>query len=82
MYYKKGEVYMTISLRLNDEDTKLIRSYAKLKRKSVSEIMRSAIIEQIETEYDLKAYEKAMAEHKKNPVTYSLDEVEKELESE
>ena len=30
-------------------------------------------------EYDLKAYEKAMEEYKKNPVTYSLDEVKKEL---
>ena len=29
-------------------------------------------------EYDLNAYKEAMAEFKKNPVTYSLDEVEKE----
>lgn len=71
---------MAISLRLSDEDTKLIRSYAKLKKKSVSEVMRTAIIEQIETEYDLQVYEKAMEEHRKNPVTYTLDEVEKELE--
>jgi len=71
---------MTISLRLSDEDTKLIRSYAKLKRKSVSEVMRSAIIEQIETEYDLKVYEKAMAEYRQNPVTYTHEEVKKMLE--
>lgn len=41
--------------------------------------MRKAILEQIEDEYDLEVYEKAMAEYRKNPVTYSLEEVEKEL---
>lgn len=70
---------MTISLRLSDEDTNMIRSYAKLKKQSVSEVMRLAIMEQIETEYDLKAYEKAMKAYKLNPISYSQDEVEKEL---
>lgn len=32
-----------------------------------------------ETEYDLEAYEKAMAEYKTNPVTYSSDDMEREL---
>ena len=36
-------------------------------------------MERIEDEYDLKVYKKAMQEFKKNPVTYSLEEVEKEL---
>ncbi len=31
--------------------------------------------EKIEDEYDLKAYEQAMAEFNANPVTYSHDEV-------
>lgn len=70
---------MTISLRLNDEDTLLIKKYAELNHLSVSELIRQAVIERIEDEYDLKAYEKAMEEYKKNPITYSLDEVEREL---
>lgn len=70
---------MTISLRLSDEDTSLIKKYAELNRMSVSELIRQSVIERIEDEYDLKAYEKAMAEHKQNPVTFSLDEVEREL---
>lgn len=70
---------MTISLRLSEEDTALIKKYAELNRMSVSELIRQSVIERIEDEYDLKSYEKAMAEHKKNPVTYSLDEVEREL---
>lgn len=47
---------------------------------SVTNVVRKAILEQIEDEYDLELYEKSMAEYRKNPVTYSLDEVEKELE--
>ena len=70
---------MTISLRLNDEDTVLFKKYAELNGITVSELLRQSVIERIEDEYDLNAYKEAMAEFKKNPVTYSIDEVEKEL---
>ena len=70
---------MTISLRLNEQDTELIKSYAALQNVSVSELIRRIVLEHIEDEYDLKEYEKALVEYKANPVTYSLDEVEKEL---
>ena len=36
-------------------------------------------MERIENEYDLTIFDKAMAEYKNNPVTYSLDEAEREL---
>lgn len=42
---------MTISLRLNEQDTKLIKSYAQLKGISVSELIRQSVLERIETEY-------------------------------
>lgn len=70
---------MTISLRLNERDTELIKSYAALQNVSVSEVIRRIVLEHIEDEYDLKEYEKALAEYRANPVTYSLDDVEKEL---
>ncbi|MGI1658534.1 MAG: type II toxin-antitoxin system RelB family antitoxin [Desulfitobacterium sp.] len=70
---------MAISIRLSPAEAELIKSYAILKNQSVSDVMRKAILEQIEDEYDLEVYEKAMAEYRKNPVTYSLEEVEKEL---
>ncbi|MEL1133802.1 DUF6290 family protein [Desulfitobacterium sp. THU1] len=70
---------MTISIRLSPTEAELIKSYAILKNQSVSDVMRKAILQQIEDEYDLEVYEKAMAEYHKNPVTYSLEEVEKEL---
>ena len=69
----------TISVRLNDADANLIRSFAKQKNISVSNLIREAVIERIEDEFDRKAFDEAMEEFKKNPVTYTLDEVEKEL---
>jgi len=70
---------MTISLRLNDEDTMLIKKYAELNQLSVSELIRQSVLERIESEYDLEVFSKAMQEYQQNPVTYSLDEIEREL---
>ncbi len=47
---------------------------------TVSELLRRSVMERIEDELDLKTYEEAMAEYKKNPVTYTLDEVIEEQE--
>ena len=71
---------MTISVRLNDEDAKLIKTYATINNISLSDLVRNAILEKIEDEYDLESYNKAMEEYKKNPVTYTLEEVKKELD--
>lgn len=70
---------MTVSLRLNSEDEKLIKKYAELKNMSLSDLFRNALLEKIEDEYDLEAYNRAMKEYKENPKTYTLDEVKKEL---
>ncbi|WP_298825542.1 type II toxin-antitoxin system RelB family antitoxin [uncultured Planococcus sp.] len=66
----------TISLRVDERDSKLIRDYAKLKKTSVSDLMRNAIIEKIEDEIDLESFDRILADMEK---TYSLDEVKKEL---
>ena len=70
---------MTISLRLNDEDTMLIKKYAEINNISISDLFRQAVLERIEDEYDLQAYNKAMKEYEANPITYSHDEVGKML---
>ena len=70
---------MTISLRLSEEDTKLIKDYAKVNNMSVSDLIRQAVIEKIEDEIDLAAYNKAIEAYRKNPKTYTLEEVEKEF---
>ena len=78
MYYR-GVIVMTISIRLNEEDAKLIKSYAKLNKTTISEFVRNAIMEKIEDEYDLDCYYKAMEEFKKNPKTYTHEEVKRML---
>ena len=70
---------MTVSVRLNEEDTRLIKAYAEMNKMTLSELIRNAIMEKIEDEYDLQCYEKAIAEYRKNPITYTLEEVKKEL---
>ena len=70
---------MTISLRLSEEEITLIRQYAELKNLSVSELLRQSALERIEEEIDIEMYNKALEEYKKNPTTYTLEEVEKEL---
>ena len=71
---------MAISLRLSEEDAKLIKDYATINNISVSDPIRQAVIEKIEDEIDLAAYNKTAEEFRKNPKTYTLDEVEKELD--
>lgn len=70
---------MTISVRLNDKETELIKAYAKINNISLSDLIRNAVLEKIENEYDLECYKKAVEEYKKNPKTYTLEEIKKEL---
>ena len=70
---------MIVSIRLNEKDKILIKKYAELNNISLSDLIRNAVIEKIEDEYDLNAYEKSMKKYKKNPKTYTLEEIKKEL---
>ena len=70
---------MTISLRLSDEESVMIKKYAEMNGLTISELVRQSVFERIEDEYDLKAYDKAMLEFKKDSQTFSLEEVESEL---
>ena len=70
---------MNISVRLNEEDSKLIKVYAQMHNISLSDLIRNSVLEKIEDEYDLECYQKAIEEYKKNPKTYTLEEVKKEL---
>ena len=62
---------MTISLRLSEKDAMLFKRYAELKNLTMTELVRQSVMEHIEDELDLQAYEEAMAEYKANPVTYT-----------
>ena len=70
---------MNFTLKLSDEDTKLLKELAQKNNLSVSEFIRQIVIEKIEDELDLKEYNKALNEFKQDPKTYTLKEVESEL---
>ncbi len=71
---------MSVSIRLSDSEMAAIKDYAAAYGMTVSECIRKAILEQIETEYDIEAYKEAMKEYKANPKTYTHDEVKRLLE--
>lgn len=48
----------TISLRVNADDEKIIKEYAKSKNISVSALLRDAVFEKIEDEIDLNLYKR------------------------
>ena len=43
---------MTVSLRLNDSDSQLIKAYAEMNGISVSELLRKSVLERIEDEFE------------------------------
>lgn len=70
-----------IAIRISDEEKDLIAAYAKQQRRSVADVVRLAILDKIEDEYDLELYQQAKAEFDADPTTYTLDEVVEELKS-
>lgn len=70
---------MAISVRMSKDDEELVRSYAEMKGKSVSDLVRESVLYQIDEEMDLETYKEALEEYKKDPVTYTTDEVIDEL---
>ena len=70
----------TISLRMDEEDEKLIKEYAKTKNITVSYLIRNAVLEKIEDEIDMDLYHIAMKQHIANPQVVSFDEMMKEID--
>ena len=67
------------SLRMNEQEEKIIKEYAKLNNMTVSELFRSAVLEKFEADIDLTLYKEAMNEHMSSPSDISFDEMMKEL---
>lgn len=85
MYYNCNTEVLSMSIlsvRVSKEDELLLKNYAKLNNISISQLLRDSAIEKIEDELDLKTYENAYEEYLKNPITFSLEEVIKELADE
>ena len=68
-----------LSIRLNDEEKKIINAYAKFNNKTITQVVKEAILEKIENEFDLNELNKAIEEYEKNPISYLSDEVWKIL---
>jgi predicted DNA-binding protein len=70
---------MVISIRMSNEERQLADAYAKLNGVSLSEAIKRAYFEKIEDEYDIALADAALREYEKNPKTYTLEELMKEL---
>lgn len=70
----------TISVRVPDQELALIKNYARINNRSLSEIIRSTMLERIEDEYDMKVFAEYEREKAAGSVrTFSHDEAWKEL---
>ncbi|MDY3047275.1 MAG: DUF6290 family protein [Candidatus Enterosoma sp.] len=66
-----------VSVRMNEEESRLLMSYAKLHGLSISEAYKRALLEKIEDEFDAADLIEAAARFEKEPKTHSLDELRK-----
>ena len=70
-----------ISLRVPENELNILKSYAKHNNKSLSEIIRIAMLERIEDEYDLKIFEEYEADKKSGTLkTRPISELWKDLD--
>ena len=67
-----------ISIRMNEKAENELKEIAKFEGLSVSEYVREIINEKLEDLYDLKIGQNALEKYKKDPVTFTMDEVFKE----
>ena len=66
-----------VSVRMNEEESRLFMSYAKLHGLSISEAYKRALLEKIEDEFDAADLTEAAARFEEEPKTHSLDDLRK-----
>lgn len=69
----------TISVRLDEEDARLIKEYAKAKNITISTLVRDSVLDHIEGEIDLQLYHDSISVHRKKSKAISFDAMMKEL---
>ena len=70
---------MLITIDVTKEEYELVNSYAKYYGVSITDAFKKALFEKIEDEIDEAELEMAYHDYLKDPVTYSMEEVKKEL---
>lgn len=68
-----------LSVRMNSAEYGALQKFAKANNVSMNKALKDAFFEMLEDQYDIEAFDKAYAEFLKDPVVYSLDEVNKHL---
>ncbi|WP_180326708.1 type II toxin-antitoxin system RelB family antitoxin [Raoultibacter phocaeensis] len=69
----------TITLRADAKQKNLIAEYAKMHGETMSSFILETVLDKIEDEIDLRDMEKAVADHRANPKTYTHDEIKQEF---
>ena len=77
---KGCEVMSVISIRTTEEEKELIKSYADFYGVSVSDFVKTSVIERIEDMFDLRSIEEYEQNRRDGSTeTYSINEVKKQL---
>ena len=70
---------MTVQIELTQEEFELAKDYASKNGLSLETIMKNVFFEKVEEDIDIALADSAIKEYKKNPKTYSHEEVKKLL---
>ena len=74
-----GRINMVILVKMNKEEKQVASAYAKRAGMSLNKAIKKAFFEKIEDEYDIAIADAALREYEKNPKTYTLQELTREL---
>lgn len=66
-----------ISIRATEKEKKLIQQQANFEGMSLSDYIKSAVLEKIDNDYDLALGLQALSEFESEPVTYTINEMKK-----
>jgi len=66
-------------INVSKEEAQLIRSFSIRHDINIEDLFKESVLEKIEDELDFQMYNKAMEEYRNHSVSYTFDEVKKEL---
>ena len=66
---------MPFSIRLNEKEIMLIKTYAEVNGITISELFRNAVLEKIEAEADISSFEASYENYKKDNLRFSHEDV-------
>jgi predicted DNA-binding protein len=71
---------MTVTIDMNSANTKLLENFAHNNNLTTDELLNELTNDYIEDEIDMQVALDALAELKKDPTTYSFNEIAEELD--